>query len=99
MTLSTPSLTVCTCTLTDGTTFQVTGILDSPTDPRSPFKIISKCRDQNVPYRTALIWGVGAEGRQKVYYNGRVREAERKNGEKRLRIEEDEKFRRSLVAE
>lgn len=91
MTLSTPSLTTVTCVLTDGTTFTVSGAIESNSDPRSPLKVISKCRDMSVPYVTELL--PRKDGGGKVYYNSRVREAEIKNKDKRERMRRDEEDR------
>eukprot|EP00520_Triparma_pacifica_P007330 CAMPEP_0118644200 /NCGR_PEP_ID=MMETSP0785-20121206/6811_1 /TAXON_ID=91992 /ORGANISM="Bolidomonas pacifica, Strain CCMP 1866" /LENGTH=240 /DNA_ID=CAMNT_0006535941 /DNA_START=122 /DNA_END=844 /DNA_ORIENTATION=- len=99
VTLSTPTLTTIKCTLKDGTSFDVSGAVESNTDPRSPLKVVSKCRDMGVPFETSLLNKPNSEfpnvnnSHGKVYYNSRVKEAAAKNKEKRDRVKRDEEDR------
>ena len=84
--------------LVDGTQFSVSDLIESPTDPRSPLKLVSRCRLYNVPVKNVgLLSAVGVTGesgkKKKLYSNERVRAAEEKNAERRQRMEEDERER------
>ena len=88
--------------LVDGTYFQVTGLVESPSDPRSPLKLAASCRSLGVPTRFQdLELAVGGAGnkRKKVYANARVQEAARKEREKAERIAEDEGLRLTELRE
>ena len=88
--------------LVDGTYFQVTGLVESPSDPRSPLKLAASCRSLGVPTRFLdLELAVGGAGnkRKKVYANARVQEAARKEREKAERIAEDEGLRLTELRE
>ena len=96
--LSGPKSESCLVKLVDGTQFTVSDLIESPTDPRSPLKLVARCRLYNVPVKNVgLLSAVGVTGesgkKKKVYANERVRAAEEKNAERRLRMEEDERER------
>ncbi|KAL7485718.1 hypothetical protein ACHAW6_011312 [Cyclotella cf. meneghiniana] len=101
--LSGPKSETCLVTLIDGTTFSVSDLIESPTDPRSPSKLVARCRLYNVPVKNVGLLSalgiiesddavkIGESGRKKKNYsNERVRKAEEKEKEKRMRMEEDE---------
>jgi hypothetical protein len=96
--LSGPKSETCLVKLVDGTQFSVSDLIESSTDPRSPLKLVSRCRLYNVPVKNVgLLSALGKTGdtgkKKKVYSNERVRAAEEKNAERRLRMEEDERER------
>ena len=86
-------------TLVDGTQFTISDLYESPTDPRSPLKLIATCRSYNVPIKeTGLeeaVLSLSSSGSKKkrVYMNKRVQEAAEKEREKKERMEEDERER------
>lgn len=96
ITLSTPNLTKVVVELTDGTVFETNDTIESSTSPLSPLKIISKARDQKIPFGTNL---VERKGLRNNYSNERVKIAEGKEEMKRVRIKEDEEFRKEKVRE
>ena len=83
-------------TLVDGTQFTLSDLYESPTDPRSPLKLIATCRSYNVPIREAgleeavLSLSSGGSKKKKVYMNKRVQVAAEKELEKKQRMETDE---------
>ncbi|KAL7505840.1 hypothetical protein ACHAXN_003278 [Cyclotella atomus] len=96
--LSGPKSETCLVKLVDGTQFTVSDLIESSTDPRSPLKLVARCRLYNVPVKNVgLLSAVGITGasgkKKKTYANERVRAAEEKNAEKRQRMEEDERER------
>mmetsp|Transcript_23999 Transcript_23999/g.36986 ORF Transcript_23999/g.36986 Transcript_23999/m.36986 type:complete len:202 (-) Transcript_23999:219-824(-) len=85
-----------TVKLVDGTTFGISDLIESPTDPRSPLKLVSTCKGYNIPTKFSYLDGVlssSPKKKKKVYMNERVAEAAKKEEAKRLRIEEDEQAR------
>lgn len=85
-----------TVKLVDGTTFGVSDVIESPTDPRSPLKLAAVCRQYNVPtaflqYQAALSSTVN-EGskKKKLYMNSIVQKAAEKEVLKRERMQQDE---------
>eukprot|EP00956_Cyclotella_meneghiniana_P029188 scaffold70081_cov69-Cyclotella_meneghiniana.AAC.2 len=96
--LSGPKSESCLVKLVDGTQFTISDLIESSTDPRSPLKLVSRCRLYNVPVKNVgLLSAVGKTGesgkKKKVYSNERVRAADEKNEERKLRMEEDERER------
>lgn len=71
-------------------------IYESPSDPRSPLKVIATCRSYNVPTKSVAleeaVLSLSSDGSKKkrVYMNERVRIAAEKEKEKKLRMEQDE---------
>ncbi|KAL3781433.1 hypothetical protein HJC23_000996 [Cyclotella cryptica] len=101
-----PKSETCLVTLVDETTFSISDLIESSTDPRSPSKLVARCRLYNVPVKNVGLLSalgiiesedavkIGESGRKKKNYsNERVRMAEEKEREKRLRMEEDERER------
>jgi hypothetical protein len=81
--------------LVDGTAFGIKDVIESSVDPRSPLKIAANCRENKVPTRFVDIEAVlsTTNKRRKKYSNSRVAEADRKQGEKKIRFQEDEENR------
>ena len=86
--------------LADGTSFTISDLKESPTDPRSPLKLVARCRLYKVPIKnTGLLSAVSSEGisksgkKKKSYANERVRLAEEKNKERAERMAQDERER------
>jgi hypothetical protein len=94
--LSGPKLETAVVTLIDGTQFGISDIYESPTDPRSPLRLIATCRSYNVPTKSVAledaVLSLSSSGSKKkrVYMNERVRVAAEKEREKKLRLEQDE---------
>jgi len=83
----------------DGTTFGIADLYESPTDPRSPLKLVATCRSYNVPTKfdgledaVSQLSGSGSK-KKKVYLNKRVQEAMEKEREKKERMARDEEDR------
>ena len=80
-------------------------IYESPSDPRSPLKVIATCRSYNVPTKSVAleeaVLSLSSEGSKKkrVYMNERVRVAAEKEREKKLRMEQDEIERQAELAQ
>lgn len=81
--------------LIDGTLFEISDLVESPVDPRSPLKLASILRGYGIPTKfTALDLALNkTPKRTKVYYNSRVQEAAKKEAEKAERIRVDEEDR------
>mmetsp|Transcript_29209 Transcript_29209/g.45911 ORF Transcript_29209/g.45911 Transcript_29209/m.45911 type:complete len:220 (-) Transcript_29209:152-811(-) len=88
--------------LADGTTFSISDLVESSTDPRSPLKLVARCRLYNVPVKNvglaAALSGensiIGTSGKKKKsYMNKQVQKAEEKEQAKRERMAEDERER------
>lgn len=86
--------------LVDGTSFGIKDVIESPTDPRSPLKISAACRENKVPTRFLDLEAMlaSAPKKKKAYTNPRVQEAERKEKEKALRMQQDEELRLAELA-
>ncbi|KAL7467372.1 hypothetical protein ACHAXS_007612 [Conticribra weissflogii] len=96
--LSGPKSETALVRLVDGTEFSISDLVESSVDPRSPLKLVAKCRLYNIPVRNATLAGVGgvvggSGKKKKVYMNERVAEAAEKEKEKKRRMEEDERER------
>mmetsp|Transcript_10482 Transcript_10482/g.22759 ORF Transcript_10482/g.22759 Transcript_10482/m.22759 type:complete len:219 (+) Transcript_10482:41-697(+) len=82
--------------LVDGTVFEITGLIDSPSDPRSPLKLAAICRASKIPTKFLnLELAVSSSGskKKKSYANTRVQEAAAKERERKARMEADEQQR------
>lgn len=96
VTFSGPKLDIVVVTLIDGTQFGISDIYESPTDPRSPLKLIATCRSYKIPTKSLgleeAVLSLSSSGSKKkvVYMNERVRVAAEKEREKKLRMEQDE---------
>lgn len=86
--------------LIDGTTFGIADVIESTTDPRSPLKIAASCKAYQVPVRFVDLENIVASTprRKKDYSNERVLQAETKQREKRIRMQQDEELRQSELA-
>jgi hypothetical protein len=100
--LSGPKSETALVRLADGTTFSISDLVESNTDPRSPLKLVARCRLYNVPIKnTGLLSAVSGESsiisstgkKKKSYMNKQVQKAEEKEKEKRERMAEDERER------
>lgn len=100
--LSGPKSETAIVKLVDGTTFTISDLVESSTDPRSPLKLVARCRLYKIPVKnTGLISAVSGDGstisksgrKKKSYKNSRVQEAEKKEKAKRERMAEDERER------
>lgn len=100
--LSGPKSETAIVKLVDGTTFTISDLVESSVDPRSPLKLVARCRLYKITVRnTGLVSAVTGEGniistsgkKKKNFMNPRVQEAEKKNVEKRARMAEDERER------
>ena len=93
----------CRVRLLDGTTFTISDLVESPTDPRSPLKLQALCRGYNVPIKNVGLESVLANTpkRKKVYMNSRVQEAAAKEAAKkeRMRLDEEERMRALYLME
>jgi hypothetical protein len=94
--LSGPKSETAVVTLIDGTQFVISDLYESPTDPRSPLKLISICRSYKVPTKSIgleqAVLTLSSSGSKKktVYMNKRVQIAAEKEREKKIRMEQDE---------
>jgi len=95
--LSGPKSETALVTLVDGTLFQISDLFESPTDPRSPLKLVATCRSYGVKTQFSSLKNAIAElsekgggKRRKVYMNKRVQEAMEKEKEKKERMAQDE---------
>lgn len=88
--------------LVDGTTFTISDLVESSVDPRSPLKLVARCRLYKIPVRnTGMVSAVSGEGsiistsgkKKKNFANPRVQKAEKLNVEKRAREANDERER------
>lgn len=100
--LSGPKSETALIKLVDGTTFTISDLVESSTDPRSPLKLVARCRLYKIPVtNTGLISALSGEGgivgesgrKKKSYMNPRVQEAQKKEAAKRERMAEDERER------
>jgi len=100
--LSGPKSETAIVRLVDGTTFTISDLVESSTDPRSPLKLVARCRLYKIPIKNiGLLSALSGDGslisdsgkKKKSYMNPRVQEAEKKEKEKRERMAEDERDR------
>ncbi|KAI2489655.1 hypothetical protein MHU86_24927 [Fragilaria crotonensis] len=84
-----------TVRLVDGTTFGISDIIDSPTDPRSPLKISAMCRQYKVSTKFVAFDAILATTpkKKKVYMNSIVQKAAEKEVLKIERMKQDEEER------
>lgn len=103
--LSGPKSENAVVTLIDGTQFVITDLYESPTDPRSPLKLIATCRSYNVPTKSVglesalLTLSSSGAKKKKVYMNERVQKAAELEREKKERMDQDEVDRLREVEE
>ena len=92
---------IVTVKLVDGTEFGISDIIDSPTDPRSPLKLVSTCKGYGIPTKFTYLDGFldTSPKRKKVYMNNRLAEAAVKEEAKKKRMEEDEQARLKALFE
>lgn len=81
-----------TITLVDGTSFGLSDIVESSTDPRSPLKVAAICRSYKVPTKFSMLETalMSSPKKTKVYMNSRVQEAAQKEKAKKERMAQDE---------
>jgi len=93
--LSGPKSETALVKLADGTTFSVSDLVESSTDPRSPLKLVALCRLYGIPVKNVGLLAAlnSATSKRKVYMNPRVAEAAEKEKAKKLRMEQDERDR------
>mmetsp|Transcript_23221 Transcript_23221/g.50295 ORF Transcript_23221/g.50295 Transcript_23221/m.50295 type:complete len:226 (+) Transcript_23221:94-771(+) len=100
--LSGPKSETAIVKLVDGTTFTISDLVESSVDPRSPLKLVARCRLYKIPVRnTGMVSAVTGEGniisssgkKKKNFANPRVQKAEALNVKKRERMAEDERER------
>jgi hypothetical protein len=100
--LSGPKSETALVQLADGTTFSVSDLVESSTDPRSPLKLVARCRLYKIPVKnTGLTSALSGEGsivsssgkKKKNYMNPRVQEAQKKELARKERMAEDERER------
>ena len=87
--------------LVDGTVFGLKDIIESPSDPRSPLKVVAQCREANVKTKFVDLEAAlaGSPKKRKMYTNERVQKAYELQREKQERIRLDELDRLAQVAE
>lgn len=89
--------------LVDGTAFGIKGIIESPTDPRSPLKVAAACREANVKTKFVDFEAMlaGSTKKKKMYTNERVQKAyELQAAQKeRIRLDELERLRQVAIQE
>jgi len=97
--LSGPKSETAIVKLVDGTTFAIGDLVESSTDPRSPLKLVARCRLFKIPVKNtgladALPNLTSVSGKKKKNFaNTRVQQAEKLNEEARARMAEDERER------
>lgn len=81
--------------LVDGTAFGINDVIESSTDPRSPLKIASLCRENQIPTKFVSLEQVlaSAPKKKKNFANQRVQDAAAKEKERLARIQQDEQDR------
>jgi hypothetical protein len=84
-----------TVRLVDGTLFGIAGVIESPSDPRSPLKLAAMCRQYKVPAKFLALESAlaGTPKKKKVYMNSIVQTAAEKEVLKRERMRQDEEAR------
>jgi hypothetical protein len=84
--------------LVDGTVFGIKDIVESPSDPRSPLKVVASCRDADVKTKFVDLEAVLAgSSKKKLYANERVRKAYELQAAQKERIRLDELDRLAQV--
>ena len=100
--LSGPKSETAIVKLVDGTTFNISDLIESSTDPRSPLKLVARCRLFNITVKnTGLASAVSGDGsivstsgkKKKNFANPRVQKAEKLNEIARERMAQDERER------
>lgn len=92
-----PKGDIVTVKLADGTTFGISDIIESPTDPRSPLKLLATLRSYKVPCKFMTLENAlsTSKTKRKSFANERVQLAAEKEREKAQRIAEDEAERQA----
>lgn len=97
-----PKSDIVTVRLTDGTTFGISDIVESPTDPRSPLKLVATLRGYKVPCKFMTLEnalsGSTTTKKKKSYANERVQLAAEKEREKAERMAQDEAERQAELS-
>jgi hypothetical protein len=90
-----------TVRLVDGTTFGISDVIESPTDPRSPLKLSALCRQYKVPTKFLAFDSIlaNAPKKKKVYMNSIVQKAAEKEALKLERLKQDEAERLAALYE
>jgi hypothetical protein len=90
-----------TVRLIDGTTFGISDVIESPTDPRSPLKLSALCRQYKVPTKFLAFDSILANTpkKKKVYMNSIVQKAAEKEALKLERLKQDEAERLAALYE
>mmetsp|Transcript_11334 Transcript_11334/g.27176 ORF Transcript_11334/g.27176 Transcript_11334/m.27176 type:complete len:262 (-) Transcript_11334:861-1646(-) len=85
--------------LVDGTVFGIKDIIESPSDPRSPLKVVASCREANVKTRFVDLEAVlaGSPRKKKMYTNERVQKAYELQAAQKERMRLDELDRLAQV--
>ena len=85
--------------LVDGTVFGIKDIIESPSDPRSPLKVVASCREANVKTRFVDLEAVLAASprKKKMYTNERVQKAYELQAAQKERMRLDELDRLAQV--
>jgi len=100
--LSGPKSETAIVKLVDGTSFTISDLVESSTDPRSPLKLVARCRLYKIPVKnTGLLSALSGDGsmisnsgkKKKNFANPRVQQAEVKQKAMRERMAEDERER------
>jgi len=78
--------------LVDGTVFGLKDIIESPSDPRSPLKVVAYCKEANVKTRFVDLEAAlaGSPRKKKMYTNERVQKAYELQAEQKERMRLDE---------
>ena len=88
-------------TLVDGSTFGLSDLIESSTDPRSPLKLVATLKGYNVPYKFPLLEAAlsrtETSGKRKLYLNEAATVAAEKQKEKLNRMAQDEEDRKAEV--
>eukprot|EP00534_Pseudo-nitzschia_fraudulenta_P001278 CAMPEP_0201116384 /NCGR_PEP_ID=MMETSP0850-20130426/691_1 /ASSEMBLY_ACC=CAM_ASM_000622 /TAXON_ID=183588 /ORGANISM="Pseudo-nitzschia fraudulenta, Strain WWA7" /LENGTH=224 /DNA_ID=CAMNT_0047380455 /DNA_START=68 /DNA_END=742 /DNA_ORIENTATION=- len=85
--------------LLDGTVFGIKDIIESPSDPRSPLKVVASCREANVKTKFVDLEAIlaGSPKKKKMYTNERVQKAYELQQAQKERIRLDELDRLAQV--
>jgi len=85
--------------LVDGTVFGIKDIIESPSDPRSPLKVVASCREANVKTKFVDLEALlaGSPKKKKLYTNERVQKAYEASAAQKERIRLDELDRLAQV--
>lgn len=95
-----PKSDIVTVKLVDGTTFGLSDVIESSTDPRSPLKLVATLRSYKVPCKFMTLENALSKttSKKKNFANERVQLAAQKEKEKALRLAQDEAERQAELA-